>query len=77
MISSNLIAFLLIQGPNPPRGRGLDGVGIWGLGMMWGPLDNVETMGTMWGHMGTTWERRGQHVETTDHGDLLGAIGTT
>ena len=56
----------------------MGGVGIWGLEMMWGPSrqcgddgDNtydVGTTGTMWGP---------ETMETTGHGDLLGAMGMT
>ena len=69
MISSNLIAFLVIQGALPPRGWGWVEWVYGGLGMMWGPSRECGNDGNDVGMVGTTWGPRGQQghgVETTE-----------
>ena len=67
---------------------GVGGVGVWGLGMMWGSSrqcgndgDDMEMTGTMWRpHGDNMWRPWRQHVETTetteitDHGDHMGTF---
>ena len=77
MISSNLIAFLLIWGPHPPGGWGWVEWVEWGLGMMWEPSRQCGDDGDDVGMTGTTGTTCGDHRLWRPHGDLLGAMGTT